>query len=130
MSDDSSASPFDARPDADTLGGRISRARDALNYSTAQLARRLGVKAETLAAWETDRSEPRANRLLMLAGVLGVSPIWLLDGIGTPPPERTDETPLHLMRAQIDKLKATQAETSRIIAALETELARLARPAE
>ena len=40
----------------DTLGGRIVYAREALDLTTAQLARRLGVKTETLHDWETDRA--------------------------------------------------------------------------
>ncbi|WP_026381263.1 helix-turn-helix domain-containing protein [Afifella pfennigii] len=76
-----------AADDGDTLGGRIVRARDALGLSTAQLARRLGVKTATLAQWENDRAEPRSNRLRNLAGILGVSPIWLLVGKGEAPPE-------------------------------------------
>ncbi len=69
-----------------TLGGRISIAREAASLSSAQVARRLGIKSETLRNWETDRSEPRANRLTMLAGVLNVSPGWLLSGRGEGPP--------------------------------------------
>jgi transcriptional regulator with XRE-family HTH domain len=53
--------------------------------TTSQLARRLGIKTETLHDWETDRSEPRSNRLLTLAGVLNVSPTWLLTGAGEAP---------------------------------------------
>ena len=69
-----------------TLGGRISIAREAASLSSAQVARRLGIRSETLRNWETDRSEPRSNRLTMLAGVLNVSPGWLLDGRGDGPP--------------------------------------------
>jgi HTH-type transcriptional regulator, cell division transcriptional repressor len=83
MSD--TATIYSGSPDLDTMGGRLSRARDALGLSTAQLARRLGVQTATISAWETDRSQPRANRLSMLAGVLNVSPSWLLYGVGTAP---------------------------------------------
>src|SRR5690606_12530652 len=74
-------------PDTDTLGGRLSRARDAVGLSAAQLARRIGVQSSTIQAWESDRSQPRANRLSMLAGVLNVSLSWLLHGVGTSPTE-------------------------------------------
>nr|WP_245317823.1 helix-turn-helix transcriptional regulator [Ensifer sp. 1H6] len=53
--------------DGDTLGGRIWRARDAANLSTKDLADQLGVRVETVAAWERDRAEPRTTRLFMLA---------------------------------------------------------------
>ena len=39
---------YDDLPDQDTLGGRLARAREAAGMSTAQLARRLGVKTSTL----------------------------------------------------------------------------------
>lgn len=113
---------FDERPDLDTLGGRISRARDAMNLTTSQLARRLGVKSETVAAWESDRSEPRANRLTMLAGVMGVSPTWLLNGIGDAPQDGRVHSELHLIEMQLSKLKENQAQSAKIIVALEAEL--------
>ncbi|WP_374729269.1 helix-turn-helix domain-containing protein [Roseitalea porphyridii] len=69
----------------DTLGGRIVSAREAAGLTTAQLARRLGVKSATLQNWETDRAEPRSNKLFMLAGLLNVSPTWLINGLGAAP---------------------------------------------
>ncbi|MBZ8133504.1 helix-turn-helix domain-containing protein [Afifella sp. IM 167] len=100
--------------DGDTLGGRIVRARDALGLSTAQLARRLGVKTATLAQWENDRAEPRSNRLRNLAGILGVSPIWLLVGRGEAPPE---EEPLAqeaaMLRTEIVQLSEEALALSR-----------------
>jgi transcriptional regulator with XRE-family HTH domain len=116
---------FNGRADIDTLGGRICRARDALNLTTSQLARRLGVKSETVAAWENDRSEPRANRLTMLAGVMGVSPTWLLNGVGDAPQDDRLHSELHLLEMQISKLKENQGETIKLIASLEGELKRV-----
>ncbi|TDL81818.1 XRE family transcriptional regulator [Palleronia sediminis] len=65
-----------------TFGDRLADARKAVGMTQADLARRLGVKVSTLAAWENDRSEPRANRLSMLSGLLNVSFRWLLTGEG------------------------------------------------
>lgn len=65
---------------APTIGGRITEARSAINLTTAQLARRMGVQTRTMANWERDVSIPRANRLVMLSGVLNVSSFWLLQG--------------------------------------------------
>lgn len=73
--------------DAATLGDRLAAAREAAGLTQAQLAGKLGVKSETLDAWENDRREPRANRLQMLTGLLGVSLGWLLTGIGDGPDE-------------------------------------------
>ncbi|MCB2136665.1 MAG: helix-turn-helix domain-containing protein [Rhodobacteraceae bacterium] len=50
--------------------------------SQHDLARRIGVRAKTVEQWEADASEPRANRLQMLAGMLSVSLTWLLTGEG------------------------------------------------
>jgi transcriptional regulator with XRE-family HTH domain len=47
-----------------------------------ELARRLGVRVATLRSWEDDLSEPRANRLSMMAGLLNVSMMWLINGQG------------------------------------------------
>ena len=90
---------------AETLGGRIVQAREALSLTTAQLARRLGVKTETLQAWESDRSEPRSNRLLMLAGMLSVSPTWLLMGSGESPIEHLSETEMTNIRSNVIRLR-------------------------
>lgn len=65
-----------------TLGDRLTAAREAQGLSTAELARRLGVKLRTVEAWENDTSEPRANKLQMVAGLLSVSIRWLLTGEG------------------------------------------------
>jgi len=65
-----------------TFGDRLVAAREAAGMSQKDLARRLGVKDKTLKAWENDASEPRANKLQMLAGVLNVSIMWLLSGQG------------------------------------------------
>ena len=67
---------------AATFGDRMAAARDRLGLTQAQLAQRIGVKAQTIAAWEQDRAEPRANRLQMLAGMLNVSMVWLMTGAG------------------------------------------------
>ncbi len=71
----------------DTIGGRISLARDAINLSIEQISAIAGVTEETWISWENDRAEPRANRLDMMAGILQVNIAWLLDGRGTGPVE-------------------------------------------
>ena len=90
---------------ADTLGGRIVHARELQDLTTAQLARRVGVKTATLHEWETDRAEPRSNRLLTLAGMLNVSPTWLLTGEGESPIELLDETEMMHIRAAIERMR-------------------------
>ena len=121
----STSSVFVEKADTDTLGGRISRARDALNLTTSQLARRLGVKSETVAAWESDRSEPRANRLTMLAGVMGVSPTWLLSGVGDAPQDNRINSELHLLQTQFARLKENQTEAQKLIRSIDDEIRRI-----
>lgn len=65
-----------------SFGSRVNAARAAREMSVADVARSLAVRPDTVADWENDRTEPRANKVLMLAGVLGVSPGWLLEGTG------------------------------------------------
>lgn len=69
-------------PDVATFGDRLAAAREQTNLSQAGLAKRLGVKASTVRKWEDDIAEPRANRLSMMAGILGVSMGWLINGEG------------------------------------------------
>ncbi len=83
-------------PESATFGDRVAAARDAAGMTQSILAKRLGVKLKTLQGWENDTSEPRANRLSMLAGVLNVSIVWLLTGQGegiSDPSEDSSLTP-------------------------------------
>ena len=61
-----------------TLGGRLYSSRQNAGMSLNLASRLLGVKASTLKSWESDRSEPRVNKLVALAGLLGVSPTHFL----------------------------------------------------
>ena len=68
-----------------SLGSRIAAARKLNQLTTAQLARRLGVQTKTLTSWQNNLAPPRASRLVMLSGLLGVTPKWLLAGVGKGP---------------------------------------------
>lgn len=81
-------------PDAATFGDRVAGAREAAGMTQSQLARRLGVKKATLQGWEQDLSEPRANKLSMMAGLLNVSIMWLLTGEGDGMSEPASDAPL------------------------------------
>ena len=61
-----------------TLGGRIYASRQNAGMSLHMAANLLGVKSSTLKSWENDRSEPRVNKLVALAGLVGVSPTHFL----------------------------------------------------
>jgi len=78
-----------------TFGDRLAGAREAVGLTQEEFSRRLGVKLKTVEAWENDLSEPRANRLQMMAGLLNVSIRWLLTGEGVGP-----EDPVEIEVAQ------------------------------
>lgn len=114
-------------PDNDTMGGRLLRARDAAGLTIPELAVRLCVKPSTVQAWENDRSQPRANRLQMIAGMLNVSLSWLLHGVGTGPSDDDERGQLlESMALQLDRLKRLQLESQRLAARLEQDIRRFA----
>ena len=106
----------------DTLGGRIVSARETAGLTTAQLARRLGVKSATLQNWESDRSEPRSNKLILLAGLLNVSPTWLLVGRGSPPVAEDTTADLDSMRVALDRIQKQAQSLADEIATLQSRL--------
>jgi transcriptional regulator with XRE-family HTH domain len=94
-----------------TFGDRVAGAREALQLSQNELAKRLGVKVKTVRGWENDMVEPRANKLQMLAGILGVSLMWLLNGEGDgldAPLEEPDpmQADLHKLLAELREVRA------------------------
>jgi transcriptional regulator with XRE-family HTH domain len=100
-------------PDAATFGDRIAGAREAMGLKQSELAERIGVRRETLVGWEEDRTEPRANRLQMLAGLLGVSMRWLLTGEGDGIAEPGDETPAEA-RAILTDIRGLRVEAAQL----------------
>ena len=77
-----------------TFGDRLAGARDAAGLDQKGLADKLGVKLAVIQAWEGDLKEPRANRLQMLSGIVGVSMSWLLTGEGDGPDAPDSENQL------------------------------------
>lgn len=98
-----------------TFGDRLAGAREAMGLTQAQLAKRLGVKAKTLRDWEEDLSEPRANRIQMLSGILNVSLSWLMtgEGEGIDAPDLGGDLPLGT-RAALTELRQVQTEMSQL----------------
>lgn len=71
-----------------TLGDRIRKARVMSGMKQAEFAEKIGAKEGSLAAWETDRSQPRnivalAKRIEALTRVPAT---WLLGLDDGPPP--------------------------------------------
>ena len=113
-------------PDTATFGDRISGAREASGMNQTQLAKSLGVKLATLKGWEQDLSEPRANKLSMLAGLLNVSVMWLLNGEGKgvddPDSEPKVEKGLHDTLLEIRELRTVLKSSSDKLGMLEKRL--------
>ena len=98
--------------EAATFGDRVTAGREAVGLSAAELAQRLGVTEDTLAAWEQDMSGPRSNRLQMLAAVLNVPLRWLVTGEGDAPSDvgtlsEADAT------ASLEEVRALRGEAER-----------------
>ena len=114
--------------DAATFGDRVAAGRDALGLSQEDLARKLGVKLRTVQGWEDDLSEPRANKLQMLSGVLNVSLMWLLNGEGEGLSEPESETQLTAdisgLLTEIRQLRGTVAQAADRLGGLEKRLRR------
>ncbi|MBU0780557.1 helix-turn-helix transcriptional regulator [Loktanella salsilacus] len=112
--------------EAATFGDRLTAAREAADLTVDGLATRLGVKVSTLAGWEQDVKEPRANRLQMLAGMLGVSLTWLLTGQGDgllPPSDDTPaDTDARALLAELRDLRLSMAASADRLARLEKRL--------
>ena len=112
-------------PDAATFGDRVVGARENSNMTQGQLSRRLGIKLATLQAWEEDRSEPRANKLQMLSGMLNVSLPWLLSGQGIGPDEPIQEpvqNDISIILLEMRSIKTQMNQTADRLSRLEKQL--------
>ena len=112
--------------DVATFGDRVAAAREKALIDQEELAKRLGIKLSTLRAWEDDTSEPRANRLATLAGVLGVSMMWLItgegDGVEPPDSDRPDTKEASDLLLELRDLRADMMRRAEQIGRLEKRL--------
>lgn len=122
----------DYSEEAATFGDRLVLSREQQGLTQGQLARRLGLRVQTVKNWEADRSEPRANRVQMLAGFLNVSMVWLLTGQGPGGPSDdaplSDEAPVDVTEALVEmrELRLLQTQVADRMARLEKRLRGLA----
>ena len=115
--------------DVATFGDRLAAAREAAGMTQEALARRVGVKLSTLRRWEDDLSEPRANRLNMMAGMLGVSMTWLMTGTGEgiTPTETNDEIALGEVLSELRALRTELTARAEHIGRIEKRLRAIGR---
>ena len=114
-----------------TLGDRIEQARRAKGFDQPQLARRIAVKTETLQNWESDRSEPRPEKLTKLAGLLDVPLIWLLTG-ETPEASRPVVSNMGTVAIarKLERAVSMQQELASLLIEISANVARLRREME
>jgi transcriptional regulator with XRE-family HTH domain len=111
--------------EAATFGDRVAAARDARQMSQKQLAKRLGVALKTVEGWENDVSEPRANKLQTLSGVLNVSIPWLLTGEGAgvePEPEEISVPDIADLLSEMRMLRTDMQRSSERLGVIEKRL--------
>ncbi|WP_299615342.1 helix-turn-helix domain-containing protein [uncultured Tateyamaria sp.] len=111
--------------DAATFGDRVAGAREQAGMSQKQLAKRLGVRLATLKSWEDDLSEPRANRLSMMAGLLNVSMMWLINGEGEgldPPVDDPASSDLREILTEVRDMRADMLSRAEQLGRLEKKL--------
>ncbi len=111
-------------PENCTLGDRLAGAREAAGMTRMDLAQRLGLKLSMVERWEEDLAEPRAHRLQMLSGLLGVSLTWLLtaEGDGPVPRDEPMDGDLRSMLSEIREVRAHLLREAERVGRLEKHL--------
>ena len=109
-----------------TFGDRLAAAREVAGLTQKELAQRVGIKTGTLRNWEEDLSEPRANRLSILSGILGVSLRWLLtaegEGLLAPDEDAPQEADTSAILSEIRAVRAQLMRSNDRLALLEKQL--------
>ena len=112
-----------------TFGDRLAGAREAAGMTRADLAKRMGLKVSTIEKWEDDLGEPRANRLAMLSGLLGVSLRWLLtaegDGVQGPSLEEPLGDDFVSLLTELRQVKGDLHRSAERVGVLEKRLRRM-----
>lgn len=96
---------------SDTIASRITALRKLRGLSQSELARSLGVSAQSVQQWESGRTEPKPKRVKEIADSLGVSTYWLQTGddppLGATAAETIDTATLpQPIRAEVELLIA------------------------
>lgn len=109
------------------VGARLRVARERAGMSQEELARHLGVEIDSLRAWESGARTPRANRVVTLAGLLGVSITWLLEGREDEHMASGSVPTLGAVRSQVESLRRQLHDAGEALRAIDEALAALAR---
>lgn len=92
--------------------------------NVSEFARRVGFRQSTVNNWLSQRSMPRIDAVAQLAARTGVSPAWLLLGIGGPyesprPQPQTEAEADAAMAAMADRMRAATLHLRRAIEELD-----------
>lgn len=68
--------------EVENLKDRIKKIRKEANLTQEKFAERLGLKRNTIATYETGKSEPMDNIVLSICREFGINENWLRDGTG------------------------------------------------
>lgn len=112
-------------PGSIILGNRIAEARGLKAYSIKKAARRLSVTEKTFKKWESGKSKPRANKMQMLSGVLGVSLLWLLNGEEQFEPDANNPTQLEKLSQKVERMTLLQQELAELTDEIVSEVEEL-----
>jgi len=130
MSDHNEAADWYSEETA-TFGDRLAAAREVAKLSQKELAQKVGIKVSTLRNWEEDLSEPRANRLSILSGILGVSLRWLLtaegEGLLAPDDETSEVADMLEILGEVRVVRAQLTQSNERLAKLEKRLRMIAK---
>lgn len=92
----------------EALGERIKHYRRLKKLSQDGLASAMGVHKQTIAGWEGGRSWPEYDKLIAIAGALGIPVETLFETIGksAPPPSATMISLMKIIEQQEEMLRA------------------------
>lgn len=99
-----------------SFGDRIRKARTTTGKTQEEFATAIGVKEGTLAAWETDRAQPRSRDIIdvvkRIEALTNIPVAWLLGIMDGPPPLPPAQRPSRSPNAPVRHLRSVAGETA------------------
>lgn len=63
------------------ISDRIFEKLDDLNMTQKKFAEKTGISQSTISDWKKKKTNPTAEKIMIICKVLGVTPEWLLSGV-------------------------------------------------
>ena len=111
--------------DLDPAAGRLTCRFSLDGRQFAEIVTYSGLTAGDGAQWDDPAVDAAARWVFLLAGVLGVTPAWLIAGLGKAPDSEACDDDRDGLREQLALVKKLHEQTGKAIAALEMELNRV-----